>query len=704
MKGIKKFFVNDQGAVSVYLIIITLLFFIFNAVLIDFARVLVAQKKVDTAARAAARSTMASFDSGVRKYGLFVMDGDPQQDFQTLFEENLNVNEGRFYHFASPRPEKSSVIEEKNYTLLNESTQKNQILEEMKYRAPIEFIKEIVDQFTQVSEGVESASEFAHAASEIEQDVKDRTKKMDEVEEHLKTAKKELGKANGLLSDKPSGSDYPEVKNLADIIEKYPTFNSGDDKDKDAEYVDKSTVLLGKLKVAYDKSNQELDDALTALEQVKKINKKIKDKLKSTHSANEDNYGGVTEAIPDNATGSTGSDASQIDSLTEDLNNYVYGDDFFTELKTKIQNAKDAIGTREDQKSLAGAYTLLLAFISVQHDSDDQLSVLSQAMKRYFKNADQAIGEAISYLQSNRKVPKGGDEEKQQEEAEDEAKDKMDEGKETLDKLVKGADLANDRYIYDALQGLLKKYDAADDEIHPQIDLDDPEDSANDILSMVDKLFGVLGDVLKAGRDRAYINEYILTHFVSSKPFSPSDAESYLFENKQVEYILYGINKPGANYAAAYTELFALRYALNFVYALTQTKFPFPLVTFIVAAGEAFIYTVDDMTKLVGNKPQSVPVYRRLRGVEFDYKDYLRLFLFMHPGEDNRLRRSLAVVEEETGTDISKAPTYIGGEAKASVDLWFLPTAMKLISDVGAISGDVRGGRYYITSKVAYSY
>ncbi len=148
-RGFRKFVINENGAVSIYAIMITLLLFIFNAVLIDYIRIMTAEREADRAAQAAIRSVMSSYDSGVKSYGLFGFDGDADAIFQDAFEKNLDVSDNDIFNFVLLNPVSDSVSTNINgdRMLANSEAITHQILEDMKYVAPIEVGISIIDAF-----------------------------------------------------------------------------------------------------------------------------------------------------------------------------------------------------------------------------------------------------------------------------------------------------------------------------------------------------------------------------------------------------------------------------------------------------------------------------------------------------------------------------------------------------------------------------
>ena len=178
-----------------------------------------------------------------------------------------------------------------------------------------------------------------------------------------------------------------------------------------------------------------------------------------------------------------------------------------------------------------------------------------------------------------------------------------------------------------------------------------------------------------------------------------------MFDNREVEYILYGIEENGANYAAALSQLFAVRFALNFIDAFADGRVRaagHPLAVFIAALGYALKFSIDDVNRIGGGF--AAPLIRNLTpSIRFAYHDYLRLFLFMNPSGENRLMR-IATVIEYRGTDLTERQTYASGSVTTSVDLWFVPQLAQALGVVGVLDGEVEGNRYEFEKEANFSY
>src|SRR5699024_10895835 len=218
MKNLKS---DVKGSVSLFFIIITTVVFAFNAILIDYARILAAKEQTEYAIQTSARSTLANFDNTlVEKYGLFGMKESDLATFETVLRKNLESSEldDDAFNFVNINVE--NVSSDLSRDLADVELFKHQVLEDMKYKAPIEIIEEVVEKIMKSSRAAREASVFIDIASEIsdlfderEELLKEVFNLVDETEEELKTLHDEFTK-NG-------SSDFVDIKYFTDIPKKF---------------------------------------------------------------------------------------------------------------------------------------------------------------------------------------------------------------------------------------------------------------------------------------------------------------------------------------------------------------------------------------------------------------------------------------------------------------------------------------------------
>src|SRR5690606_7794941 len=100
-----------------------------------------------------------------------------------------------------------------------------------------------------------------------------------------------------------------------------------------------------------------------------------------------------------------------------------------------------------------------------------------------------------------------------------------------------------------------------------------PEELQKSSLSGLKRLTAIVRDI----RDEAYINEYVFLYFnnqLTSKQNQPTltNVKAHVLPDQEAEYILYGLPTCTGNRAAAYAELFTVRFAVRTIEALTDVR------------------------------------------------------------------------------------------------------------------------------------
>ncbi|MEK3887597.1 DUF5702 domain-containing protein [Bacillus sp. FSL K6-3431] len=731
-KCFHKFFINENGAVSIYAIMITLLLFIFNGVLIDFIRIMAAERETDQAMKAAVRSTMSAYNQDVKGYGLFGFDGgqsEANEIFEKVFRENLKQEDGDYFRFIDTKPEgdiKTIIKDER--MLSNKTTIEYQILEEMKYIAPMEVGQTIIEGFLQVSKGMQEASAYVDIATSIQDDVDDREESLDKIKLKLEIAKQrsnELGK----YVNNPSEASFPTVKNLNDLLKHLTTYKeikereeqppAGEDetdeeKEKREEEDEKRKEDEKKVKtyekqvreLAEDfelKSNamrEELKEILKLVEKADKLNDQITETIEDKRNEAKGTYNKSNQAADMSKKG-TGTANAAIDDLEEankKLDDYIIDPKFFEDLKNKVETALTEVD-ENNTTNLAGYITQFKSTVKKDnfYKSSSTIRTLSEKIQSHQKTANTLIDDALKIMTGDRPEIKDDEVKEKEKESEEE----LDNLNEQLDKALDEANkYANDNALLGEIAELAKKYQGSIESSKNEFNRENPDKVAKDAMNFVDKVFSAVGDALIDSRDKIYVNEYILTKF-KSHDFNKKGVEGFALENNQVEYIMYGLESTGANYGAAMTELFAFRFAVNFLEAFTkQYVRSFGPWMWAAALVYALEETIVDLKNI--NDGKSIRFFEPMRFTT-SYFDYLRIFLFMHP-EGNKMARTMALIENDTGADLTTLPTYISGEATTSVKLWFLPGVTKMLGKTGVITGKVENNRYFIDKKIDYSY
>lgn len=152
---------RDDGAVTVFAVIVLSSLLLFFSLLIDYARIAAMHKLTEDAVRSSIRSVLSAYDRNLyERYGLFGRGGT---DGQTIFSEAMrgNVVTDRavgtdFMRLVQLKADASTL--QSAAFLGNHDVFARQILEEMKYKAPIDFTLELAGKFAPMAGAMKQAS------------------------------------------------------------------------------------------------------------------------------------------------------------------------------------------------------------------------------------------------------------------------------------------------------------------------------------------------------------------------------------------------------------------------------------------------------------------------------------------------------------------------------------------------------------------
>ncbi|MFD0671452.1 hypothetical protein [Cohnella sp. GCM10027633] len=136
---------GTRGSVSIYFIAATAALVLITALLIDFARVAAFRKQSELAVKSGVRSVLSSFDPAIyARYGLFVRGGEPADVIFSDTVEGNTVGAGEDsggFPYIDTRWEQTGVTESR--PIADHGVFRRQVLEEMKYKAPIDLTIEL---------------------------------------------------------------------------------------------------------------------------------------------------------------------------------------------------------------------------------------------------------------------------------------------------------------------------------------------------------------------------------------------------------------------------------------------------------------------------------------------------------------------------------------------------------------------------------
>ena len=722
---------KENGSVSIFLIIIFAAIFFFNAVLIDYARIMAADRQVENAVRAATRSILAAYDVELNQdYGLYGYDQDNYADiFSYILIKNLEVTPG-YFNFVDTTIDEDSLQINFDHFLADQRVLEEQILQDFKYQAPINLSIDLASKFTMLTELATKMDEAAKTTEVLEE----IGKMYDQRNEHLQAVANLQEQISTELANTKSFSS------LSFIADSFPDYVSNVSGKKDLIIALNNSELPAEEKAKIEEELENLEEAIadyqaTSQEAVNEVSSsystKISDYLQTSlekiYSAKQLNEK-IKFQIEQHQQSTTDEEQKDI-FLKDDL---VIEDGFFLNREAELNRLKILYSEITERVSEIKRFVSSSLHVS-GNESTSQINNTKDSIRSRLTTASEVKNEFVA-LTSQEKT-------------------QLDQLNDSLDLEVVQKEKPEDSLGYQEINKIFELFEVAKDvnsdyqtvgkyyenyliynNVENQNNPEDFEVAGIDQAKKLSKLFTNLGQALLEFRDDLYTNEYILERFQHFEPTSLTEiidfgqgdnqknksagdeqetpsitvkAEKAIdflaVENQEVEYIIYGSKTAGINVSKAFRDIFMLRLAINTIEGFSKAKsagHPIAIITGAVLYG--ITQSVKDLILLI--RKGSIPLSKYTKGLEFTYKDHLRLILMMRFADLPKLARVQALINYNTRTDLANVPTYVRTKATASINLLFLPAVIKGLGIVGALPGNVQDGRFYITKEAVFSY
>jgi len=741
---------SRAGTVSISLVLLIAPLFAFHSVLIDSARVKMAERQTEMASKAALRSVLSAYDPVLQTYGLYGLGISPEQSselFVQVLEQNLSPGGGGTFRLVEASPVSETL--KPLYTLANSAVFERQVLEEMKYRAPVEFTLNVTDKLLNGSKAtsmLSGLSKFTEQAGKIEELIAEREKELDgawakaqEIAEKASIYRNyyavklgrldELSRLIGLRQAEEVRGQIQTIRSQAEALNRTIT----ERKASMAELI-RAGVQAAEVLAAMSQSISELERSAAQMyaqiDELERILLYIAEYtllLPATKMEAKRDQAILTEqtqavfqrldrakALDDRIREEMGGLPADSGISPETLHAATMPDAYYIAYKTGLGGISAMFSGFESALDATTLFAGDTRFDSVR------MEILSESNDAY-------AGKAVQFLNEQR--------------AEEELRTAQ------TGRIAQLKRQEQERYarIWDQVRkiwadcggGTEEAYQALTDDSDPAIpsfyrkymdynrvsssetsgveELGSAEEAKERTKGTIDKLLGGLASAAGQFRDEMYINEYALSKFnyrtygketgkdgVLKPDYERSGRASHELPNQEAEYLLYGLNSCLKNQSAAYTEMFTLRLAVRTAEALMSPEAKIvaagsPLLTILWALAEGGVNAYGDMTKLVNG--EEVPVSDKLPDtVTMNYKDYLRLFLLLHTKREPMTARMQSLIELNTGTDLRETPVYMQARTETKVRLWFMPYSMSLFGY------PVEGRQAAITKTAALSY
>ncbi|WP_231506223.1 hypothetical protein [Paenibacillus sp. UNC451MF] len=757
---LRRLWAEQQGAVSLYLLLILVPVFLFCALLIDFARIQVAEKEAENAVKTGVRSTLSSFSPKLQAYGLYALNQKTDESkalFLKVVEGNISGSlASNQFQFIDQKlePEGSSLTS--MYSLGNHTVFKKQILEEMKYRAPMIYSLEMADKFkkTGIASAMGQASQFSKNAEKIEKLLEERDDQLDQawkewsaiyqkavaMHPFYQTQLADLNK----LSDKIGLHTIGEVKQSIQDAKRQLVDLKDEVKQIDGD--------IRSLMQAGSQASSTIDSLLDLKDDLQDEIKDVKDKIADLEQLLDDllEYAKLLAMLKLKSKSDLDDLKDRLKAFDEALNKAKKTNDQLNAELRDIQSQNAASDSYEANKVFQAVHLISRAdlddygskaasTVALFSGLEAQLSNVILFDAQNYRNADQSIQsfwKQAQELQSTQSV-------KEQQRNSNKAAattSKQEQRKKAqayLDqvKLALGGcsipgmtDSSKQQYITlqgDPSQGTKGYYQSFMESNNagnlsqpvPSVDLDNADKAGASAMNLISSLTSLLTDV----RDEFYVDEFAVSKFnyrtfglekdstgAIKGSLEPSEPGKHKLANQELEYLLYGSNTCASNYSMAYAEMFAFRLAVDTAEALLEPKNEIlnvgsPLLVFLAAVAEGAIHAQQDMSKLI--QGEMVPLSKKLGSFfTMGYKDYLRMFFLLHSRDKVLLSRMQSLIQLNTDIDLQQSTTYISGTASTSIRLWFLPGLMNQLGKSGLNACHVNLGRCQITKTGVMAY
>ncbi|WP_114383374.1 hypothetical protein [Paenibacillus prosopidis] len=744
IRQLKRLLLRDDGAVTVFAVIVLSSLLLFFSLLIDYARIAALHKLSEDAVRSGVRSVLSAYDSTLyERYGLFGRGGT---EGQTIFAEAMNANTKGSASSAKQTLQlvRSKVEDSSLHTaavLGSHDVFARQVLEEMKYKAPVDFTLELAAKFAPMAGAMKESA--------VTIGLLERMRKLYERREaHLARVLQLQQQAAAAISGSGIDAMIPvQTTALASggdtalsIASEYSAYaahvihDQSPPNDGDAKYTNEieayeekarsAAIELRRQSAAMLKQHVKLQgEALKEWELARTLNEDMQQLVQQANQSPPDT--GYDKVSKSKVTGSEqhqvpAGSASDIEQVKQSADELVLSDSWFVTYKQELEEQGSAAAALDMEAG--GFQSNISASLSkpvINPSADALLEGVTNLRLAYGIYGERYIRPA-SIMEKRKQTLESSNLKAQLKQQEEQAGSLWKQARGMLHGLTAVPQTEEHIKLFEQVK---RRFDAnllfsqqsaeAVNAVTGTEQASGAHEAAEQSTVLMEGLFTGMAGMLERTRDSLYFGEYVVHRYAS---FAPQNLRTMIiegdttelshaisFNNQEAEYVLYGFHNPVGNIAAAYGELFAARLAVRMMEGLIESRsLGHPLLILSAALIYGLEKSIEDM--LAFTERGTAPLSKFVK-VELAYTDYLRLFMLMHSGNEAvRLARMIAVIEQNSGTILSAVPSAVTGEALVSTELWFVPGLMRVLGRFGLLEGKVVGNRYETTQTIGWSY
>lgn len=733
-----------RGSVSILLIFIVAAIFLFTSVLIDYARIAAAEWRAEVLAQTGIRSVMSAYEPALQqRYQLFAYGKtDPAFIMDKVMRDQADLKATGVFPWVPVLLDSHTTSITRELGRYDEF--ERQILEEMKYKAPVQFAFELSSKLKPMSKVMKEAAQTTELLSKLQKLVDKRDKEIAsafKLQKSLRNYAAHSDLSSRIAtgeSDIMRDSSLGSIRSAADVGAQYADYvykirldaNRGEDEDKqyenetddyESDSWDISRRLTSTTSSLLDQHRIGLNTALTHIEKARQYNEDMKRVIQEVRvSSSYNGYDQVGQSSEQSAGTMDESEqmSDSIKRINEAADDLVLPDDFIAEWKQEMEGQHRSMEQINDEANRVQSMVSQIVGRSISAYSL-KTSILS-LWRQWGKYVKDYIGSTNVIDAREQQFEQGRSTEKERKQKEKEANKKLGKAADLLSSLKKLKDQLKEHE--QLFQEVKEKADAiavfneheSSEESAADRERDDAVEEGKDSMDAVTSIYDSIANGFSMLRDRVYRDEYAFLYFNTYDPTklksiltSEQPAEELIkslsIHNQEVEYLLYGFHNPAGNVAAALGEIFAMRLAIRTMEGFIEcANLRHPLLILVAAIIYGIEQAVQDLILLTTQ--DKVPISKYLPSVTLSYSDHLRLFMLIHGSREGMLKRMLALIHQNTGIDPTTRGTYGETELRISTPLWFLPGVMKWIGQTGILGGEVENGRYYATKPSVFSY
>ncbi|SFB28480.1 hypothetical protein SAMN05216312_105235 [Cohnella sp. OV330] len=745
----------SSGAVSIYMSAVMAAMIFLTGTLIDFGRIAAFRQQAELSMKAGARGVLSSYDPALyERYGLFAIGGSaPEALLSEVLEGHRDPEDTDALRLLDTAWRDEEVVESR--PLGSHAVFKRQVLEEMKYKAPIDLTLDLASRFKGLPALMKEAKKTSDLLEDMRQAYEKREAALDRALKRQIEAGESMTDAFEAIVPRPpismaGGRSAGDVKDVADAALMYGDYTAKRAEDtaraetqrqREAERLRReaeeklngspsssgaspspsptpapsdgplyaaeiSAYERGVAKLAGRLRNQSVQ-AIASLE--KSLEAAVKDAEEAeTANAEMSRIAAEADSAADTPAewpaetgegGFAGGEAGSLQELRRTASDLILPGDYWSRYKEELEGIRsEGAGLRDAAESMAVSLNAAPGSSGMDgalRDGADRL----QSLLAGFADKHGASGSVTAGRREALKSQRSGDEERRALEAK--SRTAWSGASAFLATLAGIRSSPEEKQAFERLDWLFHRnltWNEGQEEAFPTRLPSDASEGRKAAFASADGWLDALGDGVTGMRDAVYFAEYSYARFSTADPSEVRSlldwgGEGLLMPGKQEnEYVLYGLRNPAANIAAAYGELFALRLAIRTMEGLIECRsYGHPLVVLAAAALYGITEALKDIQGLLDRGVITLSKYAK---IDTYYKDYVRLFLLLHGSSEGQTARRIALIEDALDVDLQEAYTYAGSRGVASVRLWFLPGAAKLAGKSVSWQGTVKGNRY----------